>query len=1117
MDGYRDFDFKIYRSNRLDNFLPEVLGIIRKLSGKYPLKKKSIVVQSDGMARWLTLKAASESGAFANFEFVSPDKFLKDFAEKHFRISQKSVYSKKNAEWALYSILRSPNSGADTEKNDLRAFSMSRILADLFEQYFVYRPKMMASWLAGTPESGDPDEKWQSEIFSGLAEGKGMQLCSFAELFNEKCMKADASIDSPMEVILFGISIMNSCQLGMFLNLSRLVPVRLFAVSPSSEFFDSVSNNKGDFNNTHETSGISAETPDTFFRRFCAAGLEFVNFTAENLPDETDLSEKPDGKTMLASIQRDILNDTETPEKVADYDPDKDDSVKIAACRDKMREIEVVKDFLLDLFNKDASLKPEEVAVMAPKINDYIPYITSVFGNTPPDDETFIPWVVSDRTFADESRIASTFLEMLGLCGSDFEKSKVFSIFNSPLVCAKFNTDEKTAAGIEQIVTQSGVRWGLDADSRNGECAVHDQNTWDFGLSRIMMTFAMPFSETGEKFRNIQPLPHASKETLETLSGFVTFAKELFRRLELLSSSDKSPSEFKNILEEMLDFFFLKDYNDKNSVEEMRHIRSVIDDFAETAGKYSSEISFKALRQYLTEELGRERSGKGFLSAKVNFCSLKPMRALPFKVICLIGMGDNSFPRSENRYSFDLTRKLSRENAAPVPRSVRDNDKYLFVEAVVSAREKLFISYDAGALSEDSKKHRSPSLPVEILKKYIGTKSDKKPDEKTPDPETKYPVYPFSQEYFEKDSKFRTFSKKDFETAKMILHTEQPQQNPALEHLSAERTDSCGEVKTETADFEQFAAFFRDPIRNYFKNNLKITLPDNKSDTGDTELFDYSDPLTAYSARETYIKTALIMPDEFEEKKNFINIFAGLLKSEGSCPFGAIGKAELAALFDPAECAAANEGLSLIAGKDLGFKDFSLDFAAYGVKLKGRITNIDWKNRYAVLVFPVSKLGTKYQIEALVRHLTANACGLALSTRLYGFGADKNSFTLDEMPENEALSCLTGFVKLWNDAKTVMPLFDPGLIEKLYSKSDKYGELDLSRPAIAAEITAFFSEKLQKKGTSYSYASPELLLGAEQFMLQGERLLANFPEQNIREICRLMARFYPKKGSKETK
>ena len=1078
-----NYDFTIYKSNRLENekFLHEALAIIKKLSEKAPLKKKSIIVQSDGMARWLTLKAAADAGVFANFEFVSPDVFLRNFAEKYFGITADSVYNKKNAEWSLYSLVRNEKTGAAGRYiggNEARAFRFSRVVADLFEQYFVYRPNMMKLWQEEKKASSDYNESWQYEIFRRLAKAGNVGMQSFAQVFKEKCRTASLeNSDYPDTLILFGISIMNKYQLDMFRELSRLFPVRLFAMSPSREYF-SLSKKKGGFDSAEQHELSADDLPDTFFGRFCAAGLDFLNFTS-GLNDESDF-EMPEGKRLLKSLQRDILNDAEMPEKI-----ENDDSVQIISCRDKMREIEVLKDNLLELFKENGSLKPEDVAVMAPKINDYVPYITAVFGGTDPDDKTYIPWVISDRTFSSESRIAATFLEILKLGSSNFEKSKVLSIFRSPCVCAKFGIDEKTLGDIEKIIDESGVRWGLDADSRGDGSGGSRQNTWDFGLSRIMMSQLMPFPENGDGFEGILPMESLSKEDFGNISPFITFAKELFRYSRILSSAEQSPAEFKNMLEGMLDFFFACDPGSGVS-EEIRHIRSVIDDFAETAGKFSDSLSFDALRQYLEDELGRERSGRGFLSAKVNFCSLKPLRALPFKVICLIGMSDGAFPRNENRYAFDLTQK--KEPGASVPRSVRDNDKYLFVEAVVSAREKLFISYEAGDFSEDSKKHCRAAMPVQILEKYIEAKTGTKAEEL----ETKYPVQPFSGEYFKKEGSFRTFSMRDFKLARSMFHVEQNAPDPDAERVSEQETE-------KNADLDKLTSFFKDPIKFYLTKTLKIALPDDSNETGDEELFDYSgDNLLAYGIRKTYIDMAQVL----QGSGNVDEAFFRRMKNEGKIPFGAFGEAELKGFAEDSNLSALAGNIT---GKNLDFEDITLDFEDLPLKLQGRIKNIERPDRM-ILVFPV-KCKDKYQIEAVIRHLAANAYGINADTHLCFI--DKN-LILKKLPADSAKNALYPFLKLWKFGKRHMPLFDPELIVKTAE----------TEPAdVPAALASFFEDKWLRRNDEHAFLSQEFLVAAEQFLHRNRKteFLREFPVTEVLEIGKLWNKFYSSKKDKNSK
>lgn len=1100
--------FRIYRSNKLENFLTDVCLIIERLAKGAPLQKKSIVIQSNGMARWLTLKAASIHGAFANFDFVEPDTFLRTFAVEHLGIEPDSFYNKKKAEWALYSLLRSEkNSPAASYigNNDSRAFRFSMILADLFEQYFVYRPKMMECWQAGRTMTDDPNESWQFEIFRRLAEK--MAVRGFAQLFNEKCKSAPPDSSYPKELILFGISIMNRYQLNMFLNLSRLFPIHLFAVTPSREFLDSASKKKGDFEDAPEESGFSAgNAPDTFFRRFCAAGLDFADFTAENISDETDLFEQPAAGSLLSSIQLDILNDAETPEKT-----DADSSVKIISCRDKMREIEVLKDILLELF-RDKELKPGDIAVMAPKINDYAPYISAVFGSTDPQDKDkiFIPYEISDRGFSSESGIASAFLELLKLTRSDFEKSKVLSLFNAQPVRTRFGTDMKSIGRIAELVEKSGIRWGLDADSRDGK---NGQNTWDSGLSRIMMTLFMPFSEKGECFENILPMENISTDDFENISGFLTFAAKLFRCSKELSATERSPEKFKEMLKEILDTFFAFESSDKNSQKEAGCIRNMIDDFAETAG-VAGKISFDALLQYFDNELGYERSGKEFLSAKVNFCSLKPLRALPFKVICLIGMGDGEFPRSENRYAFDLTQKRpAEENDAPRPRSVRDNDKYLFAEAVISAREKLFISYEAKDLSDDSKKRRLPAMPVRILEKYI----EKKTGVDTEELETKYPAQPYSQEYFEKESGFRTFSRKDHDIAEAVFHVEQNPRSPLPNDISEEKSDSCGDTGTEVVELEKLISFLKDPAKYYLTKNLHLEFPDNQEDNGDEELFDYSkDYLLAYNIRSTYIKMAKNMPETFlTEHDRFEEAFINRIKCEGNIPFGSFGKALLKTLINDGT----SQNLDALAKnavvKDLESEHVSIELRLSSTKLEGMIKNISRADRRMIIVSP-AKSKAKYQIEALIRHLAANAGGIEVDTdTMY---LDKK-YRLKHVSAETAKMHLHSFIELWKFAGHKMPIYDPDLIEAFKAPVKAAGTGNMSSEAVRDTVIEFFKKKQNDKKGGFGSLSQGFLLLMEQFSdpERQERFLESFPASEVQEAASLLDEFYSTTTNRSSK
>jgi len=1064
--------FFLYKSNRLEVLLPEVFILLDKISEHNPLLKKNIVVQSEETGRWLALKAASHKGVLANFSFVTPDGFLRNFAGEHFGIDTKnSVFYKKSTEWALYSLFKSgtlEKNGFERIKNyigddDGRNFSFCRRMADMFEQYSVYRPRMMKSWAEGRNYSADEDEGWQRALFEELCKVASSESAGFASVFNAACDAAKPSDSYPPALILFGISVMNKYQLDMFRHLSQLFPIYIFSMFPCAEYLYAASGKTGGFEDVPPD-----ETPDTFFGRFCAASLDFTDFTAAYQIAGRDFFDEPGGNSLLASLQRDILHDSAEPEP-ADFDG----SIIINVCRDKMREIEVLKDSLLGLFNADPALKPEDVVVMTPKIKDYLPYVSAVFGSVQPQDETYIPWSVSDMSFAEEGGVVSAFLETIRLMKSDFGRSQVLSVLKNPYVCQKFGIGGKDLLEIEKLVSESGVKWGIDAASR-GESG-ESGNTWDFGLSRIAMSFVMPFSAEGRSFGNILPLENLSGDKSGIIEGFFSFVSGIFCFYNDLQG-EKTPAEFKRVLCAMLDFLFV---DDDPASEGLLYIRRILGDFAETAGKYAGKVSFDALSVWLEDELGKGKREKVFSSAKVNFCSLKPLRTLPFKVVCLVGMDEDSFPRSDRSLSFDLTRRIKAEPGEPANRSVRDNDLYLFLESIVSARDKLIISYEANDLSDESGKRRKAALPLAVLEKYIEKKTGKKVEEM----ETKYPVQPFSAAYFAENSAFRTFSKRDYEIARTMFHVKQRRHDPLPERVSEE----TGKISGSRADItlDSLVSFFKNPSKYYFKEVPKLVLNSVPEDDCDDEIFDYDGEYLLKSGLcRIYLEIAEKVPPE-EVLRSFIS----RIKGEGKIPWGVQGEKRLEALVEEYCLPRLAERLRAEKQPDPDFVDYSVDLE--DLKFTGRMERS--RSGGITLIFP-SKWKIRDGIEALIRHYAANAASLHAETRIYALqkkrkpgGFEITEKVLKPLDAATAGKKLAVFAELMELARNKMPLYDPAVIDFIRIKNVRPVSRELLSDAVENYVNGMF-----KNGY--------FMLAAEQFAKRKDFYYSEFPGEKIIKI-----------------
>lgn len=129
--------------------------------------------------------------------------------------------------------------------------------------------------------------------------------------------------------------------------------------------------------------------------------------------------------------------------------------------------------------------------------------------------------------------------------------------------------------------------------------------------------------------------------------------------------------------------------------------------------RYPDAVPLTLLRDELAARLDQERISQRFLAGQINFCTLMPMRSIPFKVVCLLGMNDGVYPRTLPPLGFDLMAQQVKRG----DRSRRDDDRYLFLEAILSAQQQLYISFIGRSIQDNSERY--PSVLVTELLEYL--------------------------------------------------------------------------------------------------------------------------------------------------------------------------------------------------------------------------------------------------------------------------------------------------------------------------------------------------------------------------------------------------------------
>ena len=726
---------RLHTSNRLETLARGLAGTLQQPL-RSALQAELIVVQSQGMARWLKLELAGQLGICANCSFPFPKVFCAEVLAAN--AASPVGESPLDREVMLWETLRllpellsepefSPLRGYLSDPADVRKrFQLSSQIANLFDQYLVFRPNLILAWDRGLPAAAglqdNPHERWQGALWRRLHQEKpGPHLAELLKGFGEQAGRPDfRPLGVPERVSVFGISALPPSYLQVFCALGARMDVHLFLLQPSQEYWGLIVNareserllkaaGKGDA----AAGQLHLEAGNRLLASMGQLGRDFLNLVLEAGDwDEDRAFSEPSGTELLQHIQADLFHLRDRGREDCPRLPisSADASLRVHSCHSPLREVEVLYDHLLDWFQRDPRLAPRDVLVMTPDIEAYAPFIQAVF-DSPEEPGKRIPFSVADRGICSASQVVDGFLKLLSLPATRLEATSVLRLLETGAVRERFGLAESDLDLIRVWVRQTNIRWGQDAKQRESlGLPGLAENTWQQGMERLFAGYAM--AGKGERmFQGVVPYDDVEGGSTEVLGHLAEYLKRLFELVDRLRER-RAIGEWAEVLLNALDAFFQPQ---ESQVPEALLIRSTLRELASKAAEAgcTEPVDLAVILESLNQLLAEDRFGSGFITGGVTFCALKPMRSIPFKVICLMGMNDGAFPRTDRHLSFDLMAQKPRLG----DRSLRADDRYLFLETLFSARERLHISYVGQSIRDNSE--APPSVLVSELLDYV--------------------------------------------------------------------------------------------------------------------------------------------------------------------------------------------------------------------------------------------------------------------------------------------------------------------------------------------------------------------------------------------------------------
>ncbi|MDC8830720.1 exodeoxyribonuclease V subunit gamma [Alteromonas gilva] len=760
----------LYPSNKLEH-LSFLLATLLDQQPAKGLAADIVLVESPGMQHWLSMQLAEQRGIAMNVSFPLPVRFMWDTARQVLgedAVPKESPFRRETLRWRIYALFCDPEVLAEpalsrvagfltqSQQNgggQLQCLQLAVALADLYEQYLLYRPDWLLAWERHEQvTAGDADEVWQAQVWRKLVSDTPTHPARLHERMVAALKQPDQRLIEalPERIILFAINTM-APQFVAFLDaLAAIVDVHLFHLNPCVNYWGNAAG-RGEQARLLRSEGIEAwltqSQDNPMLANLGRQGRDLFNqltelqsyeISAFDLPPPPE--QQPDA-SLLSQVQQDILEST-TGESHYQWQAD-DNSILINSAHSALREVQSLHDYLLRQFDSDPDLQPRDILVMCPAIEQYAPAIEAVFarvGLMLDDDEVSprIPCTIADRSPLDADPLVAAFLSLLSLPDSRFSVTQILEYLSLTPLQRRFGLSEESLTVIEYWLEQANIHWGLDGSHKaaiTADATHSEMFSWQWGLQRLLL--GMISEDHVQLLDGCVTVPDVEGQASAELGRLMLVIERLMQHNQQLGHP-RSAEDWQHYLYNLRDDCFAPISDDTDSWESIGKAIADIALQCEQAG-FTGQLSLAEVRDVLTRRFATPDAGNHFMTGQVTFCSMLPMRSIPFKVIAILGLNDGEFPRTNPPGSINI---MARHASRLGDRSRRQEDRYLFLEAIISARQALYLSYQGRSALNNAE--RQPSLVLQEMMDFLHQDYDWDASQAV----RQLPLHPFSPDVF---------------------------------------------------------------------------------------------------------------------------------------------------------------------------------------------------------------------------------------------------------------------------------------------------------------------------------------------------------------------------------
>lgn len=892
-------DFRLHHGNDLE-LLAALLAaeLARPVPQASLLEGDTLLIPQPAMRRWLQKTLAETHGVAANLRFLTPGEFVAETLAANSKDSKRhdlrgnDVGDAAVLRWRLWPLLADPATMREPVFAPLQAvlgrgdravaaWTLAGELAAAFEKYQAWRRDWLLRW-----DRGDDRHDWQAELWRRATHGlrhRAARLHTYLSRFHGD--GADVPAGLPARLFAFACQNVSPDVLRVIASAARRGPLHFYFLSPAESWW-------GDLQTVRERlradpDGFIGEEENPLLAANGAAGRDFLRLlfgddaVRPSFEQAVYVPPDPARRTgLLHRLQGDLLARRPPPTDDAmrsAFDPD-DRSLQVHACHTRLREVQVLHDRLRDLLETHPHIEPRDIAVLTPDIGQYAPYVRAVFG-----ESDAIPHSLGDGA-ATVQPLAEAFLRLLALPGSRFTVNEVLEWLAVPAIAQRFGLDAAALDRLRPWLQAAGARWGLNAEHRaQFDAPAEAAYTWAFAIDRLLLGHA---SGDAVEIHGIAALPPPEGDVLPALDALLTGLRALARWQSRLSRRHEAAAWRGELLSLLDDLFAAQPAADEDR-RTLDTLRAQIDVFAKQLRDAGLEqrLPIEIVRAWFDEVLNDSDLRQPLLTGGVTFARMVPMRLIPYKAICLLGMNDGEFPRRDPAGGLNrLAALLDTRQRLPGDRSLREDDRLLFLQLFAAASDCFYLSF----LGRDARNDeaRPPSVVVAELVELAG-RYLRNEDDDARSLIVQHPLQPFSPEAFGRSDARRRSFQANWRAATLAADE---RRGPLPRFADANAGIAPAPARLTR---EQLQRGLANPPRAFLQQGLDLRLPRDEERLPDTEPFDGADGLHRQALRARVFDALVAYPDV-----NADALRRALLREARIAP-GALGLVQVAETLAP--------------------------------------------------------------------------------------------------------------------------------------------------------------------------------------------------------------------------